>query len=210
MTNSMTVEVKFTRKNNKYTAKLKALHNGSHLVEKERYESEDIRELFDLASAFITKHDATNIALTRGLLEDCFANYLTKLQTDEIQEEKEIEGVSVDLLLLEEHQELLADLKAYKMCVADTIRHQDYEGLLFQGILYNSSRYELYEETGLLANAYEMVCEVPLEEKPKVLDASLELRKVDLANGLEPFKVEKHNRVAIFTKTDYKLTINFV
>ena len=209
MEKNMTVEVKFTRRNNKYTAKLKALHNGSHLVEKERYESENINELFDLTNAFITKHEATNIALTRGLLEDSFAKYLTDIQGGEIEEEKSIEGISIDAVS-EEGQELLADLKAYKLCVADTIRHQDYESLLFQGVLYNQARQELLESEGVLANTYEMVVDVPLEEKKKVLDASLELRKADLTNGLEPFKVEKHNRVVIFTKTDYKLTVNFI
>ena len=205
----MTVEVKFTRKNNKYVAKLKALHNGSHLIDKERYESTDIRGLFDLTSAFITKHDATNIALTRGLLEDSFAKYLTELQTGEIQEEKEIEGISIDSVD-EASQELLADLKAYKLCVHDTIRHQDYESMLLQGVLYNYARAELHAETGLLANAYEMVVDVPLTDKEKVLSASLELRKSEMANGIEPLKIEKHNRVAIFTKTDYKLTVNFI
>ncbi len=209
MNKTMTVEVKFTRKNNKYTAKVKALHNGSHLVDKERYESADIRKVFDLTSAFITKHDATNIALTRGLLEDSFAKYLTELQTGDIQEEKEIEGVSIDAVS-EEGQELLADLKAYKMCVADTIRHKDYESLLLQGILYNYARQELLYTEGVEANPYEMVCDVPMPEKEALLSASLELREAELAKGIEPFKVEKHNRVAIFTKTDYKLTVNFV
>ena len=209
MTKTMTVEVKFTRKNNKYTAKLKALHNGVHTVEKQRYESENIREVFDLTSAFITKHEATNIALTRGLVEDSFAKYLTELQSGDIQEEKEIEGILIDSVD-EANQELLADLRAYKLCVHDAIRHQDYEGMLLQGVLYNVARAELHAETGQLANAYEMVVDVPLTDREKMLSASLELRKGELANGLEPFKVEKHNRVVIFTKTDYKLTVNFI
>lgn len=209
MERNMVVEVKFTRKNNKYTVRLKALHNGSHLVEKEHHEGEEVRELFDLASAFITKHDATNIALTRGLLEDAFAKYLTELSETPIEEEKFIEGVSVDSVS-EAGQELLADLKAYKLCIADTIRHEDYESLLFQGILYNYARQELLDTEGVEANPYEMTCDIPLSEKEKVLNASLELRKSELANGIETFKVEKHSRVVIFTKSDYKLTVNFV
>lgn len=203
------VEIVFTRKNGKDSVKLKAKHNGAHLIEKSSLSSDDSLELFGYANDFINKHDATNIVLKRGLLEDSFAKYLADTQQNSsIEEEKVIEGLVVDSIS-EQNHDLLADLQTYKMCVHDTIRHEDYESLLLQGILYNNVRQEILSLEGALANPFEMEIELPLTEKENFISAVVSLSEAERENGLEQFKVKKYNRLVVVTKTDYKLTVNF-
>lgn len=205
----MVVEVKFSRKNGVYKVIVKALHNGSHLIEKSQTVGEKPLQVFEYASAFITKHDATNVAISRGILEDSFAKYLSDIQTGNIEDEaKEIEGILVDSVT-EINQELLTDLRTYKLCVEDAVRHEDYEGMLMQGILYNTAREELHDSTGQLANAFETKVTVPLSEKEKVIIAILSIAKAEFSHGIEPLRFKKYNRLVEVTKTDYKLTVSF-
>lgn len=206
----MIVDVVFSRKGNKYGVKLKALHNGAHLVEKSSLSGDTILQVFEYANAFIDKHGATNVSLKRGILEDSFTKFLTDTQQNgSFEEEKSIEGIVISSIS-EENQELLADLRTYKLCVEDTIRHKDYESLLLQGILYNVTRQELEANEGVKANAFEMTIELPQSERSDFLSAVTSLSQAELANGLEYFKLKKYNRVVVVTKTDYKLTVNFV
>lgn len=210
MEKSTVVEVVFARKKGKYNVKLKALHNGSHLVEKTSFSGNAPLDVFEYANAFIDKHNATNIALKRGILEDSFAKYLTDTQENgSFEEEKVIEGVSIDAVS-EENQELLADLRTYKLCVNDTVRHKDYESMLLQGVLYNNIRKELLSLEGVLANPFEATVDIPLLEKAKILSAVTALAESELKHGLEPFKTKKYNRLLEITKTDYKLIVNLV
>lgn len=210
MTKQMVVEVNFTRKDGKYVAKLKALHNGSHLIEKASKNGDTPLEVFEFTNEFINKHNATNIALKRGLLEDSFAKYLTDTQNNNFYEdEKSIEGILVDSVS-EENQHLLFDLNTYKLCVEDAIKQKDYKGVLYQGMLYNTSRQELYESEGLLANPYEMTIELPLSERKDFMSALMEICKEELELGAEHYSIKKYNRLVVVTKTDYKLSVNFI
>lgn len=204
----MTVEVQFSRKAEKYSVKVKALHNGAHLIEKSSLSGNTLLQTFEYACAFIEKHDATNIALKRGVLEDSFAKYLSDIQTGTVEEDKSIEGILVDSIS-EENQELLADLRTYKMCVQDAVRHEDYEGMLMQGVLYNVARGELEDLEGKLANPFEVEVTLPLSEKPKVIEAIDSLSKAEWSHGIEPLEFKKYNNLIVVTKTDYKLVVNF-
>lgn len=209
MEKKMIVDVAFSRKNGKFKVVVKALHNGSLLVDKAQMVAEKPIQVFEFTSAFITKHEATNISLKRGMLEDSFAKYLTDIQTGEVvEEDKEIESILVDSVS-EENQDLLADLRTYKLCVQDAVDHEDYEGMLMQGILYNVARAELEGLEGKLANPFNAVVTLPLSEKPKVIEAILSIAKAEFSHGVEPLKIKKYNRLVEVYKTDYKLTVNF-
>lgn len=209
MEKKILVDVQFSRKNGVYKVKLKALHNGSLVIEKSSLSSDEPQSLFEFASAFIEIHNADKVNLKRGMLEDGFAKYLSEHQQNGSHEDiKVIEGILIDSVS-EDGQELLADLQTYKLCVDDTIRHKDYEGLLFQGILYNNARQEILNLEGVTANPFEMQIELPLSEKSDFISAVVSLSESELANGLEYFKMKKFNRLVEVSKTDYKLTVNF-
>lgn len=210
MTKETVVDVVFTRKNSKYNVKLKALHNGAHLIEKSTLSGETSLQVFEYANAFIDKHNATKINLKRGMVEDSFTRFLTDTQQNgSFEEEKVIEGLTINSIS-EDNQELLSDLRTYKLCVDDTIRHKDYESLLLQGILYNNVRQEILSLEGALANQFEMEIELPQSERTDFLSAVVSLSQTELSNGLECFKVKKYNRLVVVTKSDYKLTVSFV
>ena len=210
MTKQSVVDVVFIRKGDSYKVKLKALHNGTHLIEKSSLNGDTPLSVFEYANAFINKHNATKINLKRGMLEDSFSRFLTDTQQNgSLEEEKTIEGVLVDSISTE-NQELLVDLRTYKLCVDDTIRHKDYESLLLQGVLYNSTRKEIEASEGIEINHFEMEIELPKSERSDFLSAVTSLSQTELSNGLEYFKLKKYNRIVVVTKSDYKLTVSFV
>ncbi len=208
MEKKMIVDVTFSRKNGKFKVALKALHNGSLLVDKAQMVAEKPIQVFEFTSAFITKHEATNISLKRGMLEDSFAKYLTEIQSGEVvEEDKEIEGILVESIS-KENRDLLADLRTYKLCVQDAVRHKDYEGMLMQGILYNVAREELEGLEGKLANPFEAEVTIPLSDKSKVIEAVISMSKAESSHGINAIESKKYNRLILITKTDYKLTVN--
>ncbi|MFJ7982397.1 hypothetical protein ACIQ1D_19225 [Lysinibacillus xylanilyticus] len=202
------VEVKFSRKASLHQVKVKALHNGIVVIDKGVSVGTQ-QMVFEYALAFINKHEATNIALKRGFIEDSFAKYLSDYQDGQQEEKTESFGLSISSLS-EEAQELLADLSVYHLCLADTIRHKDYLSTLFQGILYLNARNDIALLSGQNAESFNGVVEIDKAEKEGFISAVTAFNEMEQNNDNEQLEIKKYNSFLSVTKTDYKLTVNLI
>lgn len=208
MSKRIVVEVNFSRNGEIHKVKVKALHNGAIVINKG--ESIGTQQMvFEYAVAFINKHEATNIALKRGFVEDSFAKFLSDYQDGKQEEVTESYGLTISTLS-EEAQELLADLSVYHLCLADTVRHKDYLSTLFQGVLYLNTRQDISLLSGQLAQSFDGVVEIDKTEKSAFVDAVTSFNEMEQRNNNEPLNLKKYNSFLLITKTDYKMTVNLV
>lgn len=200
MTNEkrMVVEVKFIRKENEYTVRLRALHNGAYVVAKQTATG-DLQKVFMVAYSFIKLHDATNISMKRGITEDSFAQYIKEQNENENKEAKEA--------LDNEEKDLLMELESCDMVFNVAISKGDYATAIHQSLLKNDVRNTLLE---INPNIDEVVynVDVPQKDSEAILEVANEINDTLTSTGEELFKIEKNRRRVILTKSNIKVTLN--
>lgn len=194
----MVVEIKFIRKGDEYTVKLKALHNGQFVVAKQNVTG-DLQKVFTVAYGFIKLHDATNISMKRGVTEDSFVQY--------IKEQNEAENKASKEALKQEEKDLLVEMESCNMIFDVAISKGDYATAIHQALLKNDVRNTLVE---INPNIEEVVYEVdvPQQDSATIIDVANEINEILTKTKEELFKIEKNRRRIILTKTNIKVTLN--
>ena len=203
----MVVVVKFQREGRLHKVKMKALHNGFHCVGKESYTG-DLQSVFDYALTFIYAHDASKVALKKGIIEDSFTRYMLNNQDDK-KEINEAHGILLNTVS-DEAKEILADLSSYYMYLDFTVSHRDYASTIFQGILYLDAREEFISLTGQIPNPFDATVQVPVSDKEKFMDAVFDFNQTEQKLNKPTLQVKGYKSILELTKEDYKLRVEFI